>query len=163
MKRPPLPARPGSAPGRAFIRTMRCWHSTCLLSRQRHDAATKVRHAIDPYRDARRSISKARAMNEAEVDIAITALEAEMQDLQFRYRDLFAYANAWAERYDAILGATPEPLRVSRRGPAAARRHPLGRRARCARDHAVSGAQAPGLKRAAPRTGIASGSSHGCR
>ena len=52
-------------------------------------------------------------MNEAEVDIAIAGLEAEMQDLQFRYRDLFAYANAWAERYDAILDATPEPLRAA--------------------------------------------------
>lgn len=51
-------------------------------------------------------------MNEAEVDVAITGLEAEMQDMHFRHRDLFAYANAWAERHDAILGATPEPLRA---------------------------------------------------
>lgn len=51
-------------------------------------------------------------MSEADIDIAITGLEAEMQDLHFRHRDLFAYANAWAERYDAILNSAPEPLRA---------------------------------------------------
>lgn len=42
-------------------------------------------------------------MTDAEVDAAITRLELEMPDLQLRYRDLFSYANAWAERYDAIV------------------------------------------------------------
>lgn len=55
-------------------------------------------------------------MNQTEVDTAIAGLEAEMEDLQFRHRDLFSYANAWAERYDAILGATPEPLRAAVEG-----------------------------------------------
>lgn len=52
-------------------------------------------------------------MNELEVDIAITELETEMHDLQHRHRDLFSYANAWAERHDAILAATPHALRAS--------------------------------------------------
>jgi hypothetical protein len=45
------------------------------------------------------------------IDAALRQLEAEMADLQLRHRDLFAYANAWAERHDAIMAATPEPLR----------------------------------------------------
>jgi hypothetical protein len=52
-------------------------------------------------------------MNEAEVDAAIALLEREMPDFQHRHRDLFAYANAWAERYDAIIAATPLALRES--------------------------------------------------
>ena len=51
------------------------------------------------------------ATAEAEVNAAIGMLELEMQDLQNRHRDLFSYANAWAERYDAIIAATPQPLR----------------------------------------------------
>lgn len=52
-------------------------------------------------------------MNEAEVDAAIAQLEREMPDLPRRHRDLFSYANAWAERYDAIIAATPGELRVA--------------------------------------------------
>lgn len=52
-------------------------------------------------------------MTEAELDQAIAALEEEMADLQLRHRDLFAYANAWAERHDAIMATTPEPLRAA--------------------------------------------------
>lgn len=46
-------------------------------------------------------------MTENDIDAAIATLEREMPDLQNRHRDLFSYANAWAERYDAILRATP--------------------------------------------------------
>lgn len=53
------------------------------------------------------------AMTEAELDHAIAELEKEMADLQLRHRDLFAYANAWAERHDAIMATTPEALRAS--------------------------------------------------
>lgn len=45
------------------------------------------------------------------VDEALARLEAEMPDLQHRHRDLFAYANAWAERHDAVLAMTPADLR----------------------------------------------------
>lgn len=38
---------------------------------------------------------------------AISALENEMADLQLRHRDLFAYANAWAERHDAVMALAP--------------------------------------------------------
>lgn len=48
-----------------------------------------------------------------ELDRAIEALETEMPDLQHRFRDVFAYANAWAVRHDAILAATPAALRES--------------------------------------------------
>lgn len=34
-----------------------------------------------------------------------------MADLQLRHRDLFAYANAWAERHDAIMRLAPPELR----------------------------------------------------
>ncbi|MCY7354819.1 MAG: hypothetical protein LH470_07050 [Lysobacter sp.] len=53
-------------------------------------------------------------MTEAEIDAAIARLEGEMPDLQHRHhRDLFAFANAWAQRYDAILAGTPDNLRES--------------------------------------------------
>lgn len=50
-------------------------------------------------------------MTPAELDDAILRLELEMADLKHVHRDLFAYANAWAVRYDAILAATPDDLR----------------------------------------------------
>ncbi|PJK00443.1 hypothetical protein CO641_00130 [Lysobacteraceae bacterium NML91-0213] len=46
------------------------------------------------------------------VDEALARLEAEMPDLQHRHRDLFAYANAWAERHDAVLAMTPADRRA---------------------------------------------------
>lgn len=52
-------------------------------------------------------------MSEAEIDHAIGELEDQMADLQLRHRDLFAYANAWAERHDAIMATTPETLRAA--------------------------------------------------
>ena len=42
---------------------------------------------------------------------AIAELEDEMADLQLRHRDLFAYANAWAERHDAVMRLAPTHLR----------------------------------------------------
>lgn len=42
---------------------------------------------------------------------AIAELENEMADLQLKHRDLFAYANAWAERHDAIMRLAPPHLR----------------------------------------------------
>lgn len=42
---------------------------------------------------------------------AIAVLEDEMADLQLRHRDLFAHANAWAERHDAVLRLAPPHLR----------------------------------------------------
>ena len=55
-------------------------------------------------------------MTESDIDAAIIELEAEMPDLQHRHRDLFAYANAWAERHDAIVQATPSEHRASVEG-----------------------------------------------
>ena len=46
---------------------------------------------------------------------AIRGLEAEMADLQLRHRDLFAYANAWAERHDAVMRLAPPHLEASAR------------------------------------------------
>jgi hypothetical protein len=52
-------------------------------------------------------------LTESEIDRAIAALEAELPHLQTLHAGMFAFANAWAERYDAILGATPEELRAA--------------------------------------------------
>lgn len=49
------------------------------------------------------------------LDQAIAELEGQMADLQLRYRDLFAYANAWAERHDAVMQLAPPHLRDSAR------------------------------------------------
>jgi hypothetical protein len=42
-----------------------------------------------------------------EVESLIRDLEAHMPELQMRNAGVFALANAWAQRYDAILAATP--------------------------------------------------------
>jgi len=54
-----------------------------------------------------------RVMTEVQIDAAIKQLEGEMEDLQHRHRDLFSFANAWAQRYDAIIAGTPDSLRTS--------------------------------------------------
>lgn len=46
-----------------------------------------------------------------ELEQAIAELEGEMGDLQLKHRDLFAYANAWAERHDAIMRLAPSHLK----------------------------------------------------
>ena len=45
-------------------------------------------------------------------DTLIAQLEAQMPDLQIRHGNVFALANAWAERHDAILAATPRGERA---------------------------------------------------
>jgi len=51
------------------------------------------------------------ALQQQAVEEALARLEAEMPDLQHLHRDLFAYANAWAERHDAVLALAPAALR----------------------------------------------------
>lgn len=50
-------------------------------------------------------------LSASEIEVAIIELELEMEHLQARHQGLFAFANAWAERYDRILATTPEALR----------------------------------------------------
>lgn len=52
-------------------------------------------------------------MTEFELDAAIASLESEMQHLQSAHSGMFAFANAWAVRYDAIIAATPADLRAA--------------------------------------------------
>jgi hypothetical protein len=54
------------------------------------------------------------AMNDstAQVEMLIQELEQQMSDLQLRHSDMFALANAWAERYDAIVAVTPQALQA---------------------------------------------------
>lgn len=47
---------------------------------------------------------------EPELEQAIAELEDGMADLQLQHRDLFAYANAWAERHDAVMQLAPPHL-----------------------------------------------------
>jgi hypothetical protein len=46
------------------------------------------------------------------VEALIHELEQQMPDLQLRHGDIFALANAWAERYDAIIAVTPTPMQA---------------------------------------------------
>jgi hypothetical protein len=55
---------------------------------------------------------RVRMMTGCELDQAIRELENQMPDLQHLHKDVFAYANAWAVRHDAILAATPQLLRA---------------------------------------------------
>ena len=48
-----------------------------------------------------------------QVEALIAQLEGQMADLQLRNPNVFALANAWAERYDAVLAATPRTDRAS--------------------------------------------------
>jgi hypothetical protein len=52
------------------------------------------------------------AMTAAEVDAAIRLLESELTRLQTQHPGMFAFANAWAERHDAIVAAAPPDLRA---------------------------------------------------
>ena len=47
------------------------------------------------------------AMSMPELDGLIDELERHMPELQMRNGNVFALANAWAERYDAIIAVTP--------------------------------------------------------
>lgn len=52
-------------------------------------------------------------MSEFEIDNAIGELETEMEHLHQRHLGMFAFANAWAERYDALIARVPETMRES--------------------------------------------------
>jgi len=47
---------------------------------------------------------------EAALDVEIASLEMQLPHLQMSCGGMFAFANAWAERYDAILARTPARL-----------------------------------------------------
>ncbi len=47
------------------------------------------------------------AMRMPELDALIDELERSMPELQMRNGNVFALANAWAARYDAIIAVTP--------------------------------------------------------
>lgn len=48
----------------------------------------------------------------AHVEALINELEQQMPDLQLRHGNMFALANAWAERYDAIIAVTPRAMQA---------------------------------------------------
>ena len=52
------------------------------------------------------------SMTAAEVDAAIRLLETELTWLRAQHPGLFDFANAWAERHDAIVAAAPADLRA---------------------------------------------------
>ena len=47
-----------------------------------------------------------------QIDAAIAELENKMESLQARHRGVFAFANVWAEHYDAFVVTTPDHLRL---------------------------------------------------
>lgn len=47
------------------------------------------------------------------LEARLRVLEQEMPQLRTRHPDVFGFANAWAERYDAILAATPADARAT--------------------------------------------------
>jgi hypothetical protein len=51
-------------------------------------------------------------MTAAEVDAALRLLESELTWLHTQHPGMFAFANAWAERHDAIVAAAPAELRA---------------------------------------------------
>ena len=53
------------------------------------------------------------AASTPQVEALIAQLERQMPDLQLRNPNVFALAYAWAERYDAVLAATPRADRGS--------------------------------------------------
>lgn len=85
-------------------------------------------------------------------------LEREMPGLQVRHPDLFALANAWTERHDAILEACPPVLRpeVTRRLQRIGIRWGLVPGARITREFRAVGAAA-GADRIAGDQGAESG------
>lgn len=58
--------------------------------------------------------SGAQTATPAELDAMVLALDADLPRLQLQLgSDVFALANAWAERHDAILAQAPTALRDS--------------------------------------------------
>ena len=47
-----------------------------------------------------------------QIDAAIAELENKMESLRARHRDVFAFANVWAQHYDAIVAAAPDHRRL---------------------------------------------------
>ena len=66
------------------------------------------RHGMDTSQNRQRSMAST-----PQVEALIAQLEGQMADLQLRNPNVFALANAWAERYDAVLAATPRADRAS--------------------------------------------------
>ncbi|HXH01086.1 MAG TPA: hypothetical protein VNI56_02695 [Xanthomonadaceae bacterium] len=76
-----------------------------------------------------------------EIDDAIAELEAKMESLQARHKDVFALASSWAAHHDAIMAATPEQLR----GQVEQRLHRIGIRWGVAKGARITG-QFPAFK-----------------
>ncbi|MBW3549484.1 MAG: hypothetical protein KY442_01300 [Proteobacteria bacterium] len=94
----------------------RSWHSAEVALPHPHEEADATHRPSDtrhPRAAVHRTAAVMRMLGAAEIEAAISRLEGEMSDLQHRHRDLFAYANAWAERYDAIVFATPIESRAA--------------------------------------------------
>jgi hypothetical protein len=49
----------------------------------------------------------------SELEAMVRALDQEMPQLQLRSDDVFALAQAWAERHDAILALAPPAFRAA--------------------------------------------------
>src|SRR5690606_21756275 len=81
--------------------------------------ATPVHHAFTRIGHARRCRRREQVLTPASADRdralerAIAELERQMGALQLMHRDLFAYANAWAERHDAVMRLAPPHLHES--------------------------------------------------
>ena len=52
------------------------------------------------------------AMTAAQLDAAIRLLESELTWLRAQHPGLFDFANAWAERHDALVALAPIELRA---------------------------------------------------
>jgi hypothetical protein len=65
-----------------------------------------------PDSNAQADAPQGEAGASASFDALIAQLEQQMPDLQIRHGNVFALANAWAERYDAILAVTPRGERA---------------------------------------------------
>jgi len=57
----------------------------------------------DPLRDPSSCLWSAN-----KIDAAIEGLEARMEALQARHKDVFELASSWAAHHDAIVAATPD-------------------------------------------------------
>ena len=61
-------------------------------------------HALEPI--------DGRGLDAAEIDARVAELEQELPHLQARHVGTFAFANAWAERHDALLSLADPALRT---------------------------------------------------
>jgi hypothetical protein len=72
----------------------------------------RVCNLCGPDGNTQGDASPGEAAAPAPFDALIAQLEQQMPDLQMRHGDVFALANAWAERHDAILAVTPQGERA---------------------------------------------------